>query len=143
MEQQTETKSTLKTIIYILGEWTRAGSEGIISELCIDAPTGQGDPKNIDHPQHFTSTPLRSLRDGYDSKILQPKTKGRIYSPAITPTPSKSDENSEGSNIKKISQGSDCLSYADSGFVCDRTDSMIEYDIATENYCKEGRRTQR
>ena len=133
----------MKTLIYILGEWTRAGSEGVISELCIDSPNGQGDSKNIDHPQHFTSTPLRSLRDGYDSKILQPKPKGRIYSPAITPTPSKSDENSEGSNVKKISQGSDCLSYADSGFVCDRTDSMIEYDIATENYCKEGRRTQR
>ena len=143
MEQQKETKSTLKTLIYILGEWTRAGSEGVISELCIDAPTGQGDPKNIDHPPHFTSTPLRSLRDEYDSKIFQPKTKGRIYSPAITPTPSKSDENSEGSNVKKISQGSDCLSYADSGFVCDRTDSMIEYDISTENCYKEGRRTQR
>ena len=143
MLQRTETKNTCKTIIYILGEWTRAGSEGVISELCIDASTGHGDPKNSDHPQHFTSTPLRSLRDGYDSKILQPKPKGRMYSPAITPTPSKSDENSEGSNVKKISQGSDCLSFADSGFACDRTDSMIEYDITTENYCKEGRRTQR
>ena len=65
-----------------------------------------------------------------------------MYSPAVTPTPSKSDENSEASNVKKISQGSDCLSFADSGFACDRTDSMIDYDITTEHYSK-GRRTQR
>ena len=142
MSQKLETIKIYKTFIYTLGEWTRAGSEGVISELCIDAPTGQGDPKSNYQPQHFTSTPLRSVRDGYNSKILQPKPKGRMYSPAVTPTPSKSDENSEASNIKKISQGSDCLSFADSGFACDRTDSMIDYDITTEHYSK-GRRTQR
>ena len=143
MVRNIKSNISYKTFIYVLGEWSRAGSEGVISELCIDASTGQGDPKNSSHPQHFTSTPLRSLKDGYNSKILQPKPKSKMYSPAVTPTPSKSDENSEALNVKKISQGSDCLSFADSGFACDRTDSMIEYDITEEQYCKEGRRTQR
>ena len=73
MEKETETKSTLKTLIYILGEWTRAGSEGVISELCIDAPTGQSDPKNIDHPQHFLLPHNLSIKQPKNQSQMQPK----------------------------------------------------------------------
>ena len=130
----------------ILGEWTRAGSESGISGLGIDASVGSIDGhENISHTQHLTATPLRSLGDNNSSKILQPKIRGRMYSPSITPTPTKLEEKGDNqiSTSKKISQGSDCQSFADSGIACDRTDSMIEYDITGESFSKEGCRAQR
>ena len=117
-----------------------------MSGIGIDSTVGSIDAhENISSTQHFTSTPLRSLGDKNSSKILQPKLRDRMYSPSITPSPSKTEEkgDSQASTLKKISQGSDCHSFADSGFACDRTDSMIEYDIAGDTYSKEGRRAQR
>ena len=130
----------------ILGEWTRAGSESGISTLGIDASVGSIDALDtISHTQHLTSTPLRSLGDNNSSKILQPQMRGRMYSPSTTPSPTKPDEKGDNqiSTSKKISQGSDCQSFADSGIACDRTDSMIDYDITGDTFSKHGRRAQR
>ena len=130
----------------ISGEWTRAGSESGISGLGIDDSVGSIDAhQNISHPQHLTSTPLRSLRDGNNSKTLQPTVRGKMYLSSASPIPNKPEENVDNQNltVKKISQGSDCQSFADSGIACDRMDSTMEYDVTEEHFCKEGRRSQR
>ena len=116
-----------------------------MSGIGIDASLGNIDAhQDISHSQHLTSTPLRSVGDTR-SKQLQPATRGRIYSPSMTPSPVRPEirKDSQNSTTKKISQGSDCTSFADSGIACDRTDSTFEYDITGESYSKEGRRTQR
>ena len=71
--------------------------------------------------------------------------RGRMYSPTITPNATKPEEKGDNqvSNLKKISQGSDCQSFADSGIACDRTESMIDCDITGDTFSKHGRRSQR
>ena len=67
-----------------------------------------------------------------------------MYSPSITPISTKCDEKGDNqiSTSKKISQGSDCQSFADSGIACDRKDSF-EFDITGDTFSKDGCRAQR
>ena len=129
------------------GEWTRAGSESGISGIGIDATTGSIDAhhQSPTPSHHLTSTPLRSVGDRNKSKVLPSTAKGIMYSPCVTPIPSNQEAkgDGQGSGMKKISQGSDCQSFADSGFACDRTDSMIDYDGSADNVNREGRRSHR
>jgi hypothetical protein len=125
------------------GEWSRSGSDSGIPGVDIQDSVGSIDGRhNYRHPHHLTSTPLRSIAANR-SKILRP-SQHKMYSLATTPMTNK-PEVKMGTPIpseKKISQESDCPSFADSGIACERSDSVFGNEIVGDAFGRDAPQTQ-